>query len=188
MSPQERQTLLFVARQVLEALFAQPPLTARIAGIDSTPRLAEPSAAFVSLHRRRDGRLRGCIGTLQSRQSLLDAVIENARAAAERDPRVPPLRADELEELEVEISVLGPLIPVDDPDEIVVGRDGLVLTSGLQRGVLLPQVATEQRWNREQFLESLCRKAGLPSDAWRQGATIERFEAIVFGETEDTRV
>jgi AmmeMemoRadiSam system protein A len=135
------------------------------------------------MHRRRDGRLRGCIGTLLARRPLLEVEIENARAAAERDPRFPALCAEELDDLEVEISVLGPLVGVTNPEEVVIGRDGVVVTSGLQRGVLLPQVATDQHWGREQFLENVCRKAGLPPGAWNEGATIERFTADVFGES-----
>ena len=183
LSPGERQALLFAARQALESLFAPPELAQRIASVERTPLLEAPSAAFVSLHRRRDGRLRGCIGTLLARRPLLETVTDNARAAAERDPRFPALRAEELEDLELEISVLGPLVRVTDPEEIVVGRDGVVVTSGLQRGVLLPQVATDQRWGREQFLEGVCRKAGLDPGAWKKGATLERFAAVVFGES-----
>ena len=156
----------------------------RLAGLEISPRLQEPSGVFVSLHRRRDRRLRGCIGTLVARQPLLEAVVDNARAAAQRDPRFAPLHADELPGIEVEISVLGPLHDVNDPHEIEVGRDGLLVTDGLQRGVLLPQVAVEQRWDREQFLDNVCRKANLPADAWRHGAPLERFTATVFSEAD----
>jgi uncharacterized protein len=168
----------------LRALFVTPDIERRLSGLELTPRMHIPSAVFVSLHRKRDRRLRGCIGTLLARRQLIDAVIDNARAAAERDPRFPPLRADELPDVEVEISVLGPLLEVDDPGEIVVGRDGVAVSQGLQRGVLLPQVATDHHWGREEFLDNVCRKAGLPEDAWRHGARLERFEASVFSEAD----
>jgi len=180
----EKRTLLLAAREALRALFVTPDVERRLAGLEISPRLHTPSGVFVSLHRRRDGRLRGCIGTLLPRRQLLDAVIDNARAAAERDPRFPPLRADELPTIEIEVSVLGPLLDVEDPQEIVIGRDGVVVTQGLQRGVLLPQVAVDQKWDREQFLDNVCRKADLPADAWRHGARLERFEAIVFSEAD----
>jgi MEMO1 family protein len=184
LKPSEQRTLLLAAREALRALFVTPDVERRLAGLDITPRLHEHGGVFVSLHRRRDGRLRGCIGTLQARQSLLDAVVDSARAAAERDPRFPPLHAEELPGVEIEVSVLGPLLPVHDVDEIVIGQDGLVVTQGLNRGVLLPQVAVSQRWTRDEFLDNVCRKADLPADAWRQGARIERFAADVFSEAD----
>jgi AmmeMemoRadiSam system protein A len=184
LKPSEQRTLLLAAREALRAMFVTPDVERRLAGLDITPRLHEHGGVFVSLHRRRDGRLRGCIGTLQARQTLLDAVVDSARAAAERDPRFPPLHAEELPGVEIEVSVLGPLLPVDDVDEIVVGQDGLVVTQGLNRGVLLPQVAVGQRWTREEFLANVCRKADLPADAWRHGARIERFAADVFSEAD----
>jgi uncharacterized protein (TIGR00296 family) len=88
----------------------------------------------------------------------------------------------DLDAIDIEISLLGPLEPVADPQDIVVGRDGLVVERGWSRGLLLPQVATEWGWGAEQFLEHTCQKAGLPRDAWRKGATVWRFEAEVFGE------
>jgi AmmeMemoRadiSam system protein B/AmmeMemoRadiSam system protein A len=180
----ERSRLLFVARQTLESLFQPPALEVRLAEVQRTPSLERPSGVFVSLHRRRDGRLRGCIGSLLPGRPLLEGVVENARAAAGRDPRFAPLREGELEAVEIEISVLGPLVPVGSHEEIVVGRDGLVLSDGTQRGVLLPQVASDHGWTREEFLANLCLKAGLPAEAYRAGVTLERFEAEVFSERE----
>lgn len=184
LSAAERRTLLVAAREALRALFVTPDIERRLAGLEITSRLREPNGVFVSLHRRRDHRLRGCIGTLVPRQPLLEAVLANARAAAERDPRFQPVHAAELPGIEIEISVLGPLVEVGDPQEVEVGRDGLVVSEGLQRGVLLPQVAVDQHWDREQFLDNVCRKAGLPADAWRHRARLERFTATVFSESE----
>ena len=139
------------------------------------------SGAFVTLTRR--GQLRGCLGTLTCTLSLAEEVARCAASAAREDPRFAPVCASELAELHVEVSVLGPLEAIDprDPDTIVPGRHGLVVEQGRRRGVLLPQVAVEWRWTSEQFLAHTCRKAGLPSDAWRRGAIVYRFEAEVFG-------
>ena len=142
----------------------------------------EASGAFVTL--KRNGRLRGCIGTLECRRSLPEEVARVAQSAAREDPRFEPLRASELEGLDVEVSVLGPLEAIDphDPNAFEIGRHGLVVEQGTRRGLLLPQVATEWNWDREQFLSQTCLKAGLPPDAWRHGARVHRFEAVVFGD------
>jgi len=142
----------------------------------------EASGAFVTL--KRNGRLRGCIGTLECRRSLAEEVARVARSAAREDPRFEPLRSSELEGLDVEVSVLGPLEAIDphDPNAFEIGRHGLVVEQGTRRGLLLPQVATEWNWDREQFLSQTCLKAGLPPDAWRHGARVHRFEAVVFGD------
>lgn len=137
--------------------------------------------AFVTLHKQ--GNLRGCIGTFAQSQSVLKTLDEMALAASQRDPRFSPVQAHELSLIDVEISLLTPLRPVADVAEIEVGRHGLCMSRGWQRGVLLPQVATEQGWDRETFLQQTCRKAGLPLDAWQDPDTrIQSFEAVVFGE------
>ena len=140
------------------------------------------SGVFVTLKHR--GALRGCIGTLEIAGPMIDEVVVCARESATRDPRFPPVEPDEWAETVIEISVLGPLEPVDPADEsaIIIGRHGLVVAHGSRRGLLLPQVATEWRWTREQFLRQSCRKAGLADEAWRTGADVFRFEADVFGE------
>ncbi|HZL83895.1 MAG TPA: AmmeMemoRadiSam system protein B [Candidatus Krumholzibacteria bacterium] len=140
--------------------------------------------AFVSLRDRRDGNLRGCIGWLEPKEELHAAVSENATSAALRDPRFDPVVAAELPHLEIEISVLGPVQDVKGVEEIRMGRDGLVVAHEGKRGILLPQVPAHMGWNRLQLLEGLCRKAGLPADAWRRGAHIQRFEADVFSESQ----
>lgn len=143
--------------------------------------LPRASGAFVTL--KHAGRLRGCLGTLECRKSLAEEVARCAANAARNDPRFEPVRASELPHLNVEVSVLGPLERIDprDPDAIVIGRHGLVVELGARRGLLLPQVAPEWGWTRDQFLAHTCRKAGLPADAWQRGATVYRFEAEVFG-------
>jgi uncharacterized protein (TIGR00296 family) len=105
-----------------------------------------------------------------------------AVAAGTTDPRFPPITPQELDELDIEISLLGPLEPVAGPQDIQIGRHGLVVEQGWQRGLLLPQVATEWQWDAETFLAHTCHKAGLPRDAWKHGAQVFRFEAEVFGE------
>jgi AmmeMemoRadiSam system protein A len=142
------------------------------------------AGAFVTL--RRSGELRGCIGHLEAERPVGEVVVRVAASAALEDPRFPPVRPSELATLDIEVSVLGPLERIDprDPASIEVGRHGLVIEQGHHRGLLLPQVATEWGWDRETFLSHLCAKAGLPRDAWREGATVFRFEAEVFSEAD----
>jgi AmmeMemoRadiSam system protein A len=145
------------------------------------PALAAPGAAFVTLHV--GGALRGCIGTLERRRSLWAVVGEMAAAAATRDPRFPPIDRSDLRVLTVEISVLTPDVVIHRPEEIEIGRHGLDVRLGDARGLLLPQVAVEHGFDRETFLAATCRKAGLPSTAWRDADTeIRVFEADVFGD------
>jgi len=138
------------------------------------------SGAFVTLHVHRE--LRGCIGHPGSVRPLDEVVGQCAIAAATEDPRFPPLTAGELPDVDIEISVLTPVRPVEDVREIEVGRDGLIVQDGHRRGLLLPQVATERGWDRDTFLSHTCLKAGLGPDAWRTGAKISRFQAEVFSE------
>lgn len=142
--------------------------------------LPEASGVFVTIKRR--GQLRGCLGTLQCRRGLAEEVAQCAADAASEDPRFPSVTEEELPELDIEVSVLGPLEEIaPDPAAVVVGRHGLVAELGGRRGLLLPQVATEWDWTPVQFLRQTCLKAGLPGDAWEHGARIYRFEAEVFG-------
>ncbi len=143
--------------------------------------LRTAGAAFVSLHKNK--LLRGCIGSLEPSASLAASVMENAFSAAFRDPRFPPLTADELPEIKIEISVLTPPVAIENPERFIVGRHGIVLTSRGRRAVFLPQVAPQQGWDRETALRHLAAKAGLDPEAWRDPqARLEVFEAIVFGE------
>jgi AmmeMemoRadiSam system protein A len=142
--------------------------------------VALPGAAFVTLHVR--GALRGCIGHLDPDAPLGDIVARCAVAAATSDPRFRQLRAPELDDLHIELSLLGPVEPVSSIELIEVGRHGVVVEQGRRRGLLLPQVATEWGWDAVRFVCETCRKAGLPMDAWRHGASMFRFEAEVFAE------
>jgi AmmeMemoRadiSam system protein A len=130
------------------------------------------------------GRLRGCLGVLESRRGLADDIVACAADAATRDPRFTPISPDELGALSIEISVLGPFVPIDppDPSAIIVGEHGLLVEQGRHRGLLLPQVAVEWRWDATMFLRQACVKAGLGPDAWQYGAAVSCFTADVFGD------
>lgn len=139
--------------------------------------------AFVTIHIK--GALRGCIGYIEGIKSIPETVIDMSKASAFRDPRFPPLTKDEYDNIDIEISVLSPIEEVKNVSEIVIGRDGLIISSRGRSGLLLPQVATENNWNLTQFLEHTCYKAGLPADSWELRDTkIEKFSAQVFGEKE----
>ncbi len=174
-TPQERQAILRFARDAIAAHFEGTSVDAAAAGV---PRIR--AGAFVTLDMQ--GELRGCIGYPRADRWLPDVLAQCAVSAAVGDPRFPALRFDELDSVEIEVSVLGPLQAVGRVEEIEVGRDGLIISRGFAKGLLLPQVATERNWDRETFLAHTCLKAGLPRDAWRSGAVIERFEAEVFSE------
>lgn len=150
--------------------------------------LAAPSGVFVTINNRgvkarKEGRLRGCIGTMEATEPLVDAIVDAAVSAA-HDPRFPELEASELSEVELEVSVLSPMRTVAGSDAIVLGKHGVLLTKSGRRAVFLPQVATETKWDLPTFLSNLSLKAGLPPDAWKSGAKFEVFTAQVFGEEE----
>ena len=180
LSEQQRRQLLTLARETIARVLdgRAPDLSG--AGIDET--LRKPSGAFVTLTTH-DDELRGCIGSIAPVAPLFEAVVKNAMNAAFRDPRFYPLRPGELDGVKIEISVMGPIERVTNIDDIVVGRDGLIITRGMNAGLLLPQVATDYGWDRDTFLRQTCVKAGLPPDAWKSpDAKIEKFSAEVFGE------
>ena len=176
LEPDERQALLRLARQAIAARLEGRAVVAPAADGG----LAHRTGAFVTI--RHNDLLRGCIGSVERGDPLVEVVARCAGDAATLDPRFPPLPLDHLPEVVLEISVLGPFEPVDDPAEVEVGRHGLVVEQGKQRGLLLPQVPTERGWDRETFLAQTCVKAGLPTDAWQTGASMFIFEAYVFGE------
>ncbi len=172
--------LLRLARRVVEAECAGKKPTVPPS---SSPIMKERRGAFVTLHEK--GQLRGCIGYIEAIKPLSTTIAEMAKAAALDDWRFSPVRAEEVPRLEIEISVLSPITEVTDPTTIVVGKHGLIVTRGMNRGLLLPQVAIEWKWDRETFLAQTCVKAGLPKDAWKQRETkIECFTADVFSERE----
>jgi len=172
----DRQLLLALARGALTACVTSQTMPAS-SGSDVLARLA---GAFVSLHKR--GQLRGCIGHVEADEPLARVVPRCAVAAASADPRFPPVASEELSDISIELSILGALEPMTTSVEVEIGRHGLVVEKGWNRGLLLPQVATEWNWDRERFVAETCRKAGLPPDAWTRGATLWRFEAEVFAE------
>jgi AmmeMemoRadiSam system protein B/AmmeMemoRadiSam system protein A len=173
----DKKELLGLVRRSVELYIRQGKL------LDYTtenPNLKAPRGAFVTL--TEDGTLRGCIGFTEARFPLYETVTQAALYAATEDPRFRPVNVPELKRLEYEISVLTPLSKVENPALIEVGRHGLVVEKDGKRGLLLPQVATENGWGREEFLRQTCLKAGLPAEAWRQGTELFSFEAIVFRE------
>jgi AmmeMemoRadiSam system protein B/AmmeMemoRadiSam system protein A len=179
LNEEEKAMLLRMARETLQQYLTKET----IPQYDVTqPGLKGAWGAFVTLQEKGD--LRGCIGHMWSNEELYLLVQQMAIAAATEDPRFMPVQADELPDIDIEISVLSPMQLVKDVSEIEVGRDGLYIVSGPYAGVLLPQVATEWGWDRDEFLREVCLKAGLPTDAWKKGATLYRFSAQVFGEKE----
>jgi AmmeMemoRadiSam system protein A len=172
----EKQRLLELARTALEEVVRFGRMS-EVA--EPAEALRMPCGAFVTLYKGR--RLRGCIGYVEASRPLYATVRECARAAALEDPRFDPVVPAELPSLRLEISVLSPLVDMA-PQDVEVGRHGLLISRGAQRGLLLPQVAVEWNWDREQFLRETCLKAGLPPDAWQRGARVQAFTAQVLKE------
>ncbi len=178
LTDQEKNTLLDIAKNAIADKINHretPELN-----IDSD-NLRLKRGAFVTL--KKQGRLRGCIGYIKAYKPLWKTVQEMAVAAAFHDPRFPSLRAEEIQQLTFEISVLSPLKRIAEVNEIEVGKHGLYIIRGYNSGLLLPQVATEYKWDRETFLEETCHKAGLPPDAWKDKETeIYIFSADYFSD------
>ena len=175
----DRDALLRLARKTLEAHFADESAPVCPASHKS---LTEQKGAFVSLHRGAE--LRGCIGQLYPDRELSKVVQHCVLSAAMEDMRFVPVAQDEVGDLSIEISVLSPFRRVQNIDEIEVGRHGLYVVQGGFRGLLLPQVATQYRWDRKRFLEQTCLKAGLSKSAWQDPQTVTyTFEAEVFSDT-----
>jgi uncharacterized protein len=172
----QKRYLLETARETIEA-----ELEHREPRYPEQPGPEEPCGVFVTLHI--DGSLRGCIGRMTSPEPLSLTIREIARSSAFGDPRFPPLSTAEADRFDIEISVLTPMVPVHATDEIQVGTHGILIRKNGRSGVLLPQVATEQGWDRDTFLKHTCMKAGLHGDCWKDAGTeILIFSAIVFGE------
>ena len=181
LSPSARSAVLQIARNAVEEEAADQPQ-----GIPKQrPELPElnVSGLFVTLHV--SGALRGCIGFLELQGSLEQTLREAAVRAATADIRFPPLAPDELEDMTVDVTLLGPLEAIGDPTDFTIGLHGLVLEFAGRRGLLLPQVAVDHSWDKTQFLEALCRKTMVPTDAWTlPGAVVYRFEGMVIKEKE----
>jgi AmmeMemoRadiSam system protein A len=175
----ERVALLALARKAIDLFLTcgeyQKP-------VDARPAMNARRACFVTLRHGATGELRGCRGEVQARLPLVEAVARTALASALDDPRFQPVSADELPKLKIEISVLSPICPIR-PEQVEVGRHGLLVECGCRAGLLLPQVASEWGWSREEFLDAVCHKAGLPVGAWKNpSARLHGFECEVFGE------
>ncbi len=180
MNDQQKQTLLKIARDTVEAAISRRPSPSPES---DDPELNAPCGCFVTLKNR--GRLRGCIGRFISESPLIELVVEMAKSSATGDPRflADPMTSGELNNLDVEISVLSPLELADDPLSLRLGVDGIYIKKGRASGCFLPQVATETGWSAEAFLSYCCaHKAGLAADAWRDPETkVYLFTAEVFG-------
>ncbi len=177
----DQQILLQLAREALLEYLN----TSEIRKIpEPAEALRQQCGAFVTW--RKGKNLRGCIGVVEAHKPLYLTVRECAVWSALQDPRFPPVKKREVSGLNLEISVLSPLADIA-PENIEVGRHGLLISQGGLRGLLLPQVAVEWKWDREQFLGATCRKAGLPPEAWQRGARIQAFTAQVFEEPHTAR-
>jgi AmmeMemoRadiSam system protein A len=174
-SQEERIILLRLAHESIESA-----LQGREISLDPpTEHFAQPRGAFTSLYLH--GELRGCVGYVLPVSPVYRAVADTARAAAFEDSRFGPVTVPEAPRLAIELSILSPPQPIS-AEAIEIGRHGLLISMAGHRGLLLPQVPIEHHWDRETFLKQTCRKAGLPLDAWKNGATVEAFTAEVFGE------
>lgn len=179
LTPEHKKTLINIARQsVINAANGRKAPDYKI----KDKILNKACGAFVTLHDNK-GNLRGCIGNIISERPLWETVRNMAIESALRDPRFPPVSPPEIDGINIEISVLSPLKKTKDIQEIEVGKHGIFIKKGFYQGLLLPQVASEYGWNRNQFLEQTCYKAGLPSGCYKQGdCEIFIFSALVFGE------
>lgn len=176
---EEKKQLLQLARKTIENYL--------IKGKKEYPRTADPKfsekrGVFVTLHKKGD--LRGCIGYPLPIKPLVEAVVDNAISSACEDYRFNPVSVKELDDIDIEISVLTVPQKVKSYKDVIVGRDGIIISKSYMRGLLLPQVPVEQGWDLEQYISWGCRKAGLPADEWKRSVEIETFQGIVFGEKE----
>ena len=146
------------------------------------PKFTENRGVFVTLHL--NGDLRGCIGYPLPSKPLIEAVIDNSISSAVEDPRFNAVQPGELNDIDIEISILTVPKEVESVEDVMVGRDGIIISKGFMRGLLLPQVPESQGWNRDQYIAHGCMKAGLPMDEWKRGVKIETFQGIVFGEND----
>jgi uncharacterized protein len=174
---EERAVLLKLAHESIFAALEHRELSLT----PPSPHLAEPRGAFTTIYFQ--NALRGCVGYVLPVASVYRAVAETARSAAFEDARFSPVTLAEAPGIGISLSILSPL-KVIKPQEVEIGVHGLVVVQGGRRGLLLPQVPVEHQWDRVTFIQQTCRKAGLPLDAWQQGATLEAFTAEVFGDRE----
>jgi len=180
LSEAEKKTLFAIANDTLKWCVDGQRAAFDFKKYEITPLLKTDMATFVTL--KINGDLRGCIGSLAPVEALYHSVHNNAVNAALQDPRFSPVQARELPRIEVDVSVLSPIRDIPSIADFKIGQQGIILTKGRYRAVYLPEVATEQRWTVEETLASLSQKAGLRSDAWREGATFQVFESVVLSE------
>lgn len=174
-TPEERAVLLQLAHDAVLATLENRPLQP----FKPSPHLSELRGAFTTVYS--NDKLRGCVGYPTAVMPLYRTIVETVRGAAFDDPRFVPVSLDEARHLQISISVLSPLSPIQ-AEEVVIGKHGLIISQAGCRGLLLPQVPVEHGWDRVTFLEQTCHKAGLPMNAWKEGATIEAFTAEVFSD------
>jgi AmmeMemoRadiSam system protein A len=180
LNEEEKEYLLQLARETIISIIKENKFPETN---PTSERLKRSFGVFVTLHKK--GTLRGCIGYIEGFAPLYKSVMENAKSAAFNDPRFPPVEAEEIDDLDIEISVLSPLTRIKNLKDIQVGTHGILLKRHINRGLLLPQVAVEWDWERKTFLQQTCNKAGLPSDAWKDPETeIYIFSAEIFNESE----
>ncbi len=178
LSGQQKKMLLDIARTTIENIVSGKTLPDF--SIDDSL-LNEKCGAFVTIHHK--GNLRGCIGNIIGHSSLWETVRKMAVEASQNDPRFPPVSIYELKEIDIEISVISPFEKIEDIENIKVGEHGIFIKQGYHQGLLLPQVATEYSWDRKEFLEHTCMKAGLGRECYKNPASeIFIFSATVFGE------
>jgi len=179
----EKQVLVKIARDTL-ALYLNRRVLPQLSAYPATPNLQKECGVFVTLKNKKNKELRGCIGYLSGVKPLRESVRDCTVEAATRDQRFPPMQAGEDQTVTIEISVLTPPQKIGSITQIEIGKHGLIISKGMRRGVLLPQVPVEWGWNRDDFLKAICQKAGLPEDAWKEGADLYIFTAQVFAENE----
>jgi len=175
MSAKEKKLLLEIAREAIVSYVQNGTIPERTV---QNSNLQVQQGCFVCV--KINGMLRGCIGNFLSDKPLYKLVQEMAVSAATRDPRFYPMKADDLKDFDLEISVISPLHKITSIEEIEVGIHGLYMEKNFSRGVLLPQVAVEYGWDRDTFLSQTSIKAGLSKDDWQEGADIYTFSALVF--------
>ncbi len=177
--PESQKKLIELSRHALEDFVRRSER--RKENIDDLYLQSREYGAFVSLHNKEE--LRGCVGNCAPKDPLFETVTEMTKAAASRDYRVKPVSKIELTEIRIDITVLSPIEPVSDPLALEVGKHGLYVASGEKRGVLLPQVATQYRWDIKTFLEQTCLKAGLRKNAWKDSdVKVSGFTALIIEE------
>jgi AmmeMemoRadiSam system protein A len=176
-SHDEKMYLLNIARNAIQSYLENGKI--EYPRVDN-PKYLKKMGVFVTLHA--DNSLRGCIGYPLPEKPLIEAVVDNAISSSTQDPRFEPVSLPEMELIDIEISVLTIPREVEGVSDIELGRDGIIVSKGFNRGLLLPQVPVEQNWTLDQYISYGCMKAGLPGDEWTRHIKIETFQAIVFGE------